>query len=399
MSFSNIKKVDNYTATFTLAPLTVSYANTLRRLILTGIETVGFRASMDSKGRTGEVIVKHNDTPITNESLAHRIGLLPIFVKQPLQFQADNYKFILKVKNDADRPIDVCAGDFEVYEQTSPEAEPVRVATESFFPVNPITGDTALIAVLKGKQFGQSKGEMIELEAKASIGTGREHAGFMCVSQISYEYTPNPDPEELRKVFERWLELNKKILPSELTPEDPRHASLEREFRTMEIKRCYLKDKHGEPFSYDFTIQTIGVLSIPYIVQRACEVGEAMFRRYENVETGELPAELAIQKTTMALTGFDFFFKGHDHTLGNALQTYMVESMIEPEGNEKPIEALIYAGYKVPHPLHDVMQLTIGLNADITEETARKCLATAARGVADLFRKLRTEWMNAVARK
>jgi hypothetical protein len=45
------------------------------------------------------------------------------------------------------------------------------------------------------------------------------------------------------------------------------------------------------------------------------------------------------------------------------------------------------------------MQLTIGLNADITEETARQCLAYAARGVADLFRKLRTEWMTAVGRK
>lgn len=397
MSFSNIKKVDNYTATFTIAPLTVGYANTLRRLILTGVESIGFRVSMDAKGRTGDVVIKQNDTPITNESLAHRVGLVPIFVRQPLQFQADNYKFILKVKNDSDHTQDVCASNFEVYEQTSPEAEPVRVATESFFPVNPVTGDTALIAVLKGKQFGQLKGEMINLEAKASISTGREHAGFMSVSQISYVYTPNSDPEELRKVFERWLEMNKKILPSELTPDDPRRTALEKEFRTMEIARCYLKDKRGEPFSYDFTIETIGVLSIPYIVQRACEVGEAMFRRYENVDSGELPAELTIQKTTMALTGFDFFFKGQDHTMGNALQTYMVESMIEPE--EKPVESLIYAGYKVPHPLHDVMQLTIGLNADITEEMARKCLATAARGVADIFRKLRTEWMNSVARK
>lgn len=398
MSFSNIKKVDNHTAVFTLAPLTVSYANTLRRLILTGVETVGFRASIDAKGRTGDVVVKHNDTPITNESLAHRVGLIPINVRTPLTFDPEKYKFILKVKNDNDRPIDVCAGDFEVYEQSSPEAEPVRVATETFFPVNPITGDTALIAVLKGKQFGQAKGEMIELEAKASIGTGREHAGFMSVSQISYVYTPNPDPEELRKVFERWLESNKNIPVAELAADDSRRPALEKEFRTMEIARCYLKDKRGEPYSYDFTIETLGTLTIPYIVQRACEVGEAMFRRYENVDSGELPVELTIQKTSMSMTGFDFFFKGHDHTLGNALQTFMVESMIEVEGDDKPIEALIYAGYKVPHPLSDVMQLTIGLNADITEETARECLAFAARGVADIFRKLRNEWINAVSR-
>ena len=52
MNFQNLQRVDNLTYKFTLTPTLVSYANTLRRLILTGVETVGFRADMTSTGST-----------------------------------------------------------------------------------------------------------------------------------------------------------------------------------------------------------------------------------------------------------------------------------------------------------------------------------------------------------
>jgi DNA-directed RNA polymerase alpha subunit/DNA-directed RNA polymerase subunit L len=395
MSFSKVRPIDRNTVGFTLSPLTVSYANTLRRIILTGVETASFRASIDAKGRTGDVVVEHNDTPLTNEMLAHRVGLLPLAIRDPLAFNPENYTFVLDVKNEADRPRDVCAGDFEVYEQVSAEQEPIRVATDKFFPANPMTGDTALIAVLKGKQFGQAKGEAIKLRVKAAVSTGREHATFSPVSQCSYVYTPDSDPAKLKEVFERWLGQSKNLSISEIQADEGRRVELEREFNTMEVARCYLQDERGEPFSYDFTIETVGVLSVAYIVRRACEVAEAMFMRYATADSGELPEGLTIQRTTMSMAGYDFFFKGHDHTLGNTLQTYIVENFIENESVESDLEPVNYAGYCVPHPLTDVMKLTIGVQ-DASELTARKALATAARGCAEIFRRLRTEWLEAV---
>ncbi len=395
MSFSKLRIIDRNTVGFTLAPLTVSYANTLRRIILTGVESASFRASIDAKGRTGDVVVEHNDTPLTNEMLAHRIGLLPLAVKEPLAFNPDNFTFVLDVKNEGDRPKDVVAADFEVFEQVSAEQEPVRVATDKFFPANPLTGDTALIAVLKGKQFGQSKGEAIKLKAKASVSTGREHATFSPVSQCSYVYTPDSDPAKLKEVFERWLGQSKNLSVSEIQSDEARRLDLEREFNTMEVARCYLQDEHGEPFSYDFTVETVGVLSVAYIVRRACEVAEAMFMRYATIDAGELPEGVTVQKTMMSMAGYDFFFKGHDHTLGNTLQTYIVENFIENESVESELETVNYAGYCVPHPLTDVMKLTIGVQ-DASELTARKALATAARGCAEIFRRLRTEWLAAI---
>lgn len=107
MSFVNVQRPNERTATFTLRPLTVTYANTLRRLILTGVETVAFAADMDEKGRTGDVVVEANDTPMTNEMLAHRISMLPVAVKDPLSFKPDNYEFHLKVSNDSDRTLEI----------------------------------------------------------------------------------------------------------------------------------------------------------------------------------------------------------------------------------------------------------------------------------------------------
>ncbi len=393
MSFSNIKQIDRHTVKFTLSPLTVSYANTLRRLMMTGVETVGFKGTIDAQGKTGNIIVKKNDTPMTNEMLAHRISMIPLAVKDPLTFKPENYLFRLNVVNDGDRPIDVCASDFEVFEQIDAEQEPVRIPTERFFPANPITGDTALIAVLKGKQYGQIKGYEINIEARASVSTGRDNAAYMPVAQCSYENTPDTNPDKLKEVFENWLTTVKKTSIEELKEDAALEASLKREFDTMEVARCYLENEYGEPYSYDFTIETAGVMNVANIVRRACEVGEAMCMRYANVDSGELPEGLTVSRTTMMMPGFDFMFKGHDHTLGNSLQTYLVENHID--GEAEPVGVVNYAGYCVPHPLHDVMKLTIGVN-DGKEESARKALAIAARGVAEIFRNLRNEWLSAI---
>ena len=122
MKFENIRKVDNRAHKFTVSPIHVTYANTLRRLILTGVETVAFRSDMTSQGTTTDVVVKRNDTPMTNEMLADRIGLVPINVLEPLKWNSDKYKFILKVAGSKDSTTYVKAAEFrEVDVKDTPE--------------------------------------------------------------------------------------------------------------------------------------------------------------------------------------------------------------------------------------------------------------------------------------
>jgi len=383
MKFENLRKLDSRTYAFTLSPLHVSYANTLRRIILTGVETVAFRADMTSTGSTTDVVIKKNDTPMTNEMLADRIGLIPIHVTEPLTWKDDKYTFTLKVAGSKDNTTYVKAGDFQVKEHVATEEAPVVVPTETFFPPNPITRDTCLIATLQPGSGATQ--QFIEIEAKATKGTGREHARFSPVSQCSYEYSLDSNPARIEEMFDKWLDVAKKASGVDKTSE--RYAELRREFNTMQIKRCFKINEKDEPYSYDFTIETAGVLPVSYIVERACEVGENMCSRYVNIHRGDLPPEISITSANSRIIGYDFLFRGHDHTLGKLFQTWLVEKHIEGDVNPK----VTFAGYSVPHPLRDEMVLRIGVE-DGEEATARLALAETAKGCVAMFQEMRREW-------
>ena len=161
--------------------------------MLTEVETVGFRSDIKEDGSTSDVLVEKNTTPMTNEMLADRVGLLPIWVENPLTWDPEEYTFRIAVESDKDTSRDVVAADFEIFQKNATaDGEPVRVANNKFFQPNPITRDTSLIAILKGKQPNQAP-QAIELMARATMGTGRQHVRFNPVSQCSYKYTIDTD--------------------------------------------------------------------------------------------------------------------------------------------------------------------------------------------------------------
>ncbi len=390
--FQNVKRqADNRTYTFTLSPFHVSYANTLRRVMLTGVESVAFRADMTERGTTTDVTVEANDTPMTNEMFADRVGLIPLNVKEPLKWDPARFLFDLDVTNDSEEHRDVTTADIRVREVRPDSDEPVVIPTERFFPPNPLTRENGLLAVLRKKVSAQSVPESVRFTAKATVGTGREHARFIPVSQCSYVYTPDTNEERIKEYFIEWMDRFKRIPPGSIDESSERWAALRREFNTMAIQRCYLMDERGEPYSFDFTVQSVGILPVPYIVRRACTVIEDMCNVYANIASGQLPDKLTILPSDSRIVGFDFIFRGQDHTLGNLLQTWLVENHYL--GTAQP--RITFAGYKVPHPLRDVMVLTIGVE-DGVEATARAALAEAARGCSAYFRTVREAWIAAV---
>jgi DNA-directed RNA polymerase subunit L/DNA-directed RNA polymerase alpha subunit len=388
MSFANLQE-EGRISTFQLAPTHVTYANTLRRRILTGVETVAFRADMTATGTTTDVEIVRNDTPMTNEMLADRIGLLPIHVLEPLKWKKDQYIFELEVKGQEGKTTNVEAGQFRIKSMANimgQDDEKSDASAAEFFPRNPITDSTCLIATLQ-PGTGPTQ-QVIHLKAAASIGTGREHARFSPVSQCSYEYTLSDDEDRRQTMFLQWLDTAKKASGVDL--ESERGKELIREFETMQIKRCFKINDKGEPDSFDFTIESAGVLPVSYIVDRACAVGEQMCSQYMHLHMGDLPDDVIVSTSDSRMIGYDFLFQKHDHTLGNLLQTWLVEHHIE--GDEEP--KVTYAGYAVPHPLRDEMVLRIGV-ADRSELTARLAIATAAKGCVTMFKNLRAKWREA----
>lgn len=380
--FKNLNKTGETVLQFTLAPTHVSYANTLRRVVLTMVETVGFNADIqDSSGKTTDVVITKNSTPMSNEMLAHRIGLLPIHVEAPLLWKPEEYTFEINVKNDTTDSVDITADDIIVKKLMGPDQEPVIVPSRQFFHPHRLTGDTSLITVLKGR-VGAQPPEVLECKMMAAVGTGRQNARYIPVSQCSYKYTLDLDAAKKKEVFTNWLTSSKKVNLADLETNPTRKGELEREFETMEANRCFL-EKDGEPYSFDFTIESVGVLSPEAIVARALVVLQARCMRYATINVGDLPDNLKVVPADGSLQGFDFLFSQEDHTLGNLFQTWIEQNaMVAADGVETDIS---FVGYKVPHPLRDEMLLRVGVERDGQQVTARAAVARAAKGCADMF--------------
>ena len=382
--FKNLVKESPSILRFIMEPTTVGYANSLRRTMITDVETIAFRADITETGTTSDVLITKNSTPLSNEMLAHRIGLIPIHVENPLDWKPEEYAFSLKVSNESSNPLDVVAGDIQVLKRRGAEEEPLLVPNVQFFHPDPVTHDTALLTVLKGKLASQEP-EMIDLSAIATMGTGRENAAFMPVtSRCAYGYSRDDDPEIKREIFTLWLNKHKKVNVTELEENPTRKGELEREFETMEVQRCYKKDERGEPYSFDFIVESVGVLSPTYIVARAIEVLQAKVLRYASIDTGDLPDSVKVRPADAKMKGFDFVFQKEDHTMGNLLQTWMEHNLMDTE-------QFTFVGYKVPHPLRDEMVLRVGVDSG-KDVDARAAVAKAARECAQMFKDWSGAW-------
>jgi len=380
--FNSVVKPDKNVVYFTLSPTDVTYANTLRRVILTEVETVGFRADILEDGSTSDVYISKNSTPMSNEMLSHRIGLLPIYVSNPLDWNPDKYSFKLDITNKTSNLLDVTAADIQVFKNTDAE-EPVPVPNTEFFRPNPITKDTALLAVLKPAVINQDN-EQLTFTAKATVGIGRQNARFNPVCQCSYKYTLDTDEVRKKEFFEAWLHSHKKVDPGSLENDPIKKGELEREFATMEIERCFLVNEQGEPYSFDFIVHSVGVLDPYYIVARAIQVIQQKLIKYASIDSGDLPESITISPADAKMKGYDILFEGEDHTLGNLLQTWMDANLIDSG-------EITYVGYKIPHPLKDVMHLRIGVE-DGKETSARVAIVKAVRGLMEMFRKWGVNW-------
>ena len=378
-------------ASFRLSNTNVTVANVLRRSILTQTPSVAFRTEPAEKS---EVIVTTNTTPLVNEMLTHRIGMIPIRA-DPLTFNPDVYEFVLDKENSTKGMLDVTAADFKVLKK-NPEnllEEPVEVPNAEFFPPDPITGDTVLITRLRPQWNPTAPNERLQLKARAAVSTGTENIRWSPVSQCSYEYTRDNNPEHVTAVFNNWLLAHKKIDDPTTLPSD-RIEELKREFNTMEIQRCYMMNEKGEPNDFTFHIESVGVQKIPDIVRTGIAACEALVTRYQDLD-GTIPSNVRVQEGDSRFSSIDIIFQNEGHTLGNLLETFLVMNHVEGDVEPK----ISYAGYKVPHPLRPEMFIRIGFqdisgDTEVKKNTARLVVATVCRKLKVDFRALMTAWMS-----
>ena len=361
------------------------YANTLIRLIMAHVPTVAFRADMTDKGTTTDVEITANTTPMTNEMAAHRIGLIPVHVSDVDAWAKDgaNYEFVCSVENSAPETRHVTTQDIRVFKLTD-EGERIPVDEGAFFKPFEIAGyrEYILLASLKGKIGGSlGKNEQFGFKARASVGIGKSHARYIPTCRATYAYTQETDETKINDAFFEWAETTKKIDRATLDQDAEKKDRLMREFKTMAIQRCYLKDADGEAYSFDMVLETVGVLEPEVIFQRALTAGADLVHSYSGVM---LPDNVRVEPAGARIFAYDFIFRGEDHTLGNLLTTWIDENLYGKG-------VVNYVGYDIPHPLDDMMVIRIGV-ADNSEESARTAFKQAAAGCETMFKTFAEQW-------
>jgi len=83
----------------------VTLANVIRRMIISATPAVAFRTE---PAETSEMSITVNTTPLVNEIISHRIGMIPILA-DVTTFDPARYEFILDKENTTKDMIDVTA--------------------------------------------------------------------------------------------------------------------------------------------------------------------------------------------------------------------------------------------------------------------------------------------------
>ncbi len=277
-----LKKEGEYVK-FLLEGVTPAYANALRRVILSEVPTLAI----------DEVTILTNTSALFDEILAHRLGLIPLRVDlktydvlrecyEEGDAEACEVYFSLKVEA-GERPVVVYSGHLKLEKPTS------GVLTTVPLDISPVS-DTIPIVKL-------GPGQVIELEAVARMGVGKDHAKWQPVCVAAYKYKPvikilkDRGPEALKcaevcpkKVFE--------IRDGKLVVARPLDCSLCRE---CEIHCPGVVKVMWDDSCFVFKVEGLGMIPVWKVIDVALDVLAKKAQRLKEavlkVASSEAPGE------------------------------------------------------------------------------------------------------------
>ncbi|MFX1279961.1 MAG: DNA-directed RNA polymerase subunit D [Promethearchaeota archaeon] len=244
---------------FVVEDISVEMANAIRRIILSEIPVMAI----------DEVIVLKNDSPLYDEIIAHRLGMIPLTTdldvyNLPQDCDCGGYgcplcqvSLTCEVTNTTNTPLEVYSGD-------------LKSNDPKIIPVNP---NIPIVKIDKNNQ--------LIVEAYAVLGKAKDHVKWQAVSNAFYRFYPEIefDSEGCKKCAEKCIV--SRMCPEKLfdfsdgkTPkllEDYWKTctlckSCERDCPEKTIKVGYKKN------TYIFSIESDGVLPFTTVLKKTFEI-------------------------------------------------------------------------------------------------------------------------------
>ena len=156
----------NNTLYFTISNINVSFANAIRRVILSDIPTVVIRTFPYEKN---DATFEINTSNFNNEIIKQRLSCIPIHITD-LDTQLNDYVIEVDVKNTTDQLIYVTTADFKI-KNVKTDKYLTDETVNKIFPPNRITEQYIDLCRLKPQYSDNLKGEHLKFTAKLSTGS------------------------------------------------------------------------------------------------------------------------------------------------------------------------------------------------------------------------------------
>ena len=340
--------------------LSPSIVNAIRRTLLSAIPTVGFKTEMNDS----DIIIKTNTTPLHNEYLLHRIGMIPLYI-DPESWNK-NYLFYLSVSSNNDEPIQrITSNNFTIFplKQGINPDEIKSINTDNYDLTKPLTdkkkkeifrpfswkGNDEYIPITEIKSTKSSTKQKLELYGVPRISVAYEDARWQAVSKSSYSY--KKDSELFKKVLKEKIEVNQ--IPEEKWQE------FKTELEISESERYYHRDDNCDPYWYEFFVDSQHFNNSKQLFIKSNEIiieQLDIFKDELPKITTEEDCIMEIQSNSDELI-FKLYVQGFDDTIGNIIQSYIANNYIDETS------VLSLCGYKKDHPLEDKIHFTIAFNS------------------------------------
>lgn len=318
-------------SSFEINNIDLAIINGIRRVILTDIPIPGIIGEkLENDDPSVDILI--NNGALHNEIIIHRIGLIPICLKEE---EIDDYKdnsihIELNVKNTTNKTLDVRTSDITATRETATRntTNITKEELATIFPANKISGDHILITRLR-------TGEHLHFKAKVVKRTGRDNASFNPVSLSNFSYI-----------------------------QDPKEA--DKKTNILDKERSYYKNKYGDAVRFKFDIESINHNIGPkYLVSKSLDIImnklELLRRELNNEPAVAAATKVKIQQFQDIAGTYEFIIEDEDDTLGNIIQSYIHNHFIRENNKYKDKISCTYIGYICPHPLKSLMILRISL--------------------------------------
>lgn len=327
---------------FELSGVDNTYANAIRRIIITDIKAVGFNTRPHNESNIN--IIK-NETNMDNQKITHRIGLVPICIEHPEHFDVDDYQFYINKENNTNDIIEITSEDFQI-KQISKNKDLSRDEVMKIFPPNKITDEYFFICYLLPDKTGLGNaGGKLYFTAKASIKTARSDAKY----NVAHATLTNKiDIVKANKACKEYIaNMHEKTGESKNV--------LEKRFEIGEMARYYYVDDYGHPNHFVFEIESYNIIRPIIILYNAMNILQHKFQNFiTNLKSGNYN-EVDIYPSETDMNAYDIKIQHETYTLSTPIQSYGLKYFGGDNGN------IHFIGHSKPHPLKDEIVIRIAL--------------------------------------